>query len=373
MALRKTTAKETVRLREKDLKDGVKSLFLDIYLNGKRTYEYLKLYLIPPKSAADRSKNKETLQLAQSIRAKRQVEIQNKEYGFSSAFKLELNFLEYFERVAKERLDSKGNYGNWDSALKHLEKYCKSSTTFKDVDVKFVEGFRTYLEKKARTKSGTPLSQNTKHSYFNKLKACLKQSFEEGILPINPNLIMESPKAGEPDRSYLTLDEIKALIKTECRYPVLKRAFLFACLTGLRWSDVQKLTWREVQEHGESVRLRYTQKKTKSNEYLDISKQAEPYLGQRGKADERVFVGLKYSAWHNMELQKWCMKAGIEKSITFHCARHTFAVLMLDLGAEIFTVSKLLGHKDLKTTQIYAKVMDKKKQDAVNMIPDLNL
>ena len=86
-----------------------------------------------------------------------------------------------------------------------------------------------------------------------------------------------------------------------------------------------------------------------------------------------VFTGLRYTSYHNFELQRWILKAGITKPITFHCARHTFAVLQLTLGTEIFTLSKLLGHTELKTTQIYAKIIDEKKREAVNKIPDLTI
>ena len=119
------------------------------------------------------------------------------------------------------------------------------------------------------------------------------------------------------------------------------------------------------------TRIVFRQKKTKGLEYLDITGQAVRYMGQRGKADERVFAGLKYSAWHNLALREWCLKAGITKHITFHCGRHTFAVLQLSLGTEIYTVSKLLGHRELKTTQVYAQIMDEKKREAVNRIPEL--
>ena len=115
------------------------------------------------------------------------------------------------------------------------------------------------------------------------------------------------------------------------------------------------------------------QKKTGGQEYLDINPQAVQYMGERRKADDRVFVGLKYSSYMITELRMWAMRAGITKDITFHSGRHTFAVLMLDLGADIYTVQKLLGHKEIGTTQIYAKIMDKKKQQAVSMIPNINM
>ena len=139
----------------------------------------------------------------------------------------------------------------------------------------------------------------------------------------------------------------------------------------MRWSDINKLTWSEVQEFEGGTRIIFRQKKTKGFEYLDISDQAVKYLGERRKADDKVFHRLKYSAWHNLALREWCLKADIKKHITFHCGRHTFAVLQLTLGTEIYTVSKLLGHRELKTTQVYAQILDEKKREAVNKIPEL--
>lgn len=146
---------------------------------------------------------------------------------------------------------------------------------------------------------------------------------------------------------------------------------LLSCLTGLRKSDIQKLTWSEVQKFGEYTRIVFKQKKTGGQEYLDITPQAEKYLGERGNPDDFVFVGFTYGSWTSLELQRWSLTAGLKKNLTFHCGRHTFAVLMLDLGADIYTVSKLLGHKELATTQIYAKVLDKNKQNAVSLIPNI--
>jgi integrase len=224
----------------------------------------------------------------------------------------------------------------------------------------------------AKTKSDTPLSKNTQNSYFNKFRAALNEAYDERIIPENPAKRVKGLKPDEPQREYLTIEELKSLAKTECKYPAMKKAFLFSCLTGMRWSDIQKMKWSEVQQQGEGWSVIFRQKKTSGQKYLDISGQAREYLGEQGNPDERVFTGLKYSGWHNIELQRWMMKAGINITITFHCGRHTFAVLQLELGTEIYTVSKLLGHKELKTTQIYAKIMDKMKKDAMNKIPDIN-
>lgn len=377
--------KEPVRLREKKIANGGISLYLDIYHNGKRSYEFLKLYLIDAKTPIEKEQNRQTLQTALSIKAKRQIEIQNGEYGFTNTFKTDTPFLAYFRKLCEERKASTGNYGNWFSCLKHLEKYCDEKTSFKHVDANFIEGFKDFLNNAAKDQhkrkynqlddevAAKSLSQNSKVSYFNKLRACINQAYDDRILAVNPLRGIEGFKQDETERVYLTFDEVKALAKTPCRYSVLKRAFLFSCLTGIRKSDIEKMTWGEVQTFGEQTRVVFKQKKTKGQEYLDINRQAEEFMGERGEPDKLVFSGFRYNSQTLTELSKWCMKAGITKDVTFHSGRHTFAVMMIDLGVEIFTVSKLLGHKELKTTQIYAKVLDKKKQEAVNLIPDISL
>ena len=171
----------------------------------------------------------------------------------------------------------------------------------------------------------------------------------------------------------MTFDELQALAKTECKYPVLKSAFLFYCLSGLRWSDINTLTWSEVRDEGDISRVNFRQEKTDGVEYLYISRQARELLGERQDPQERVFRGLKYGMTYNTELVRWCNRSGVSKHITFHSARHTNAVLLLENGADIYTVSKRLGHRELRTTQIYAKIVDNKMKEAAEMIPELKI
>ncbi len=171
----------------------------------------------------------------------------------------------------------------------------------------------------------------------------------------------------------MTFEELQALAVTDCKYEVVKRAFLFSCLTGLRWSDVFKLTWNEVRDEYDEHRIFFTQQKTDDLEYMYISKQARELLGERNYSNPRVFVNLNYGTGTNTEILRWCMKAGITKHITFHCARHTAATLLLEAGADLYTVMKVLGHKDIRTTQIYAKIVDKRLKEASNLLPTLNL
>ncbi|HAC22942.1 MAG TPA: mobilization protein [Porphyromonadaceae bacterium] len=379
-ATKNKSQKEIVKLREKPLTNGSKSLYLDIYRDGKRVKEYLKLYLVNPKTPSDRVANKQTLLLAQEIRAKRQIEILNGEFGVASRFKQNTLFLEYFRKTCSERKGSKGSLGNWLSCLKYLESYCTEQTTLKDVTRDFVEGFRDFLgdvgrytrERKTNALDEIkPLSQNSRACYFSKFKACIHKAFNEGLIQDNPLRGVKGLNTVETERVYLTFEEVKRLAITDCKNEVLKRAFLFSCLTGIRKSDIEKMKWEEVQQFGDYKRITFKQQKTGGMQYLDINKQAETFLGDPGEGSGLVFEGFKYGTTLLEELERWRLRAGIEKKVTFHTARHSFAVMILDLGNDLYTVSKLLGHKDIKTTQVYAKVLDKAKQEAVSMIPDL--
>ena len=380
----KKITKDFVYLRQRPRANGLIALYLDICRNNKRTNEYLKLYLVPEHTKEDRVKNRATLQLAQSIKAQRMVNIQNGEFGFTDSYAEQTLFFDYYRTLTEKRRgkESLGNWGNWLSCLKHLQLYEKRhNITFADITPRWVQGFHDYLENEAeafatdkrKRKDRRPLSQNSRQSYFNKLRACLNQAYEDRIIAHNPIRGIVGFKAEEGTRQYLTLEEVRKIAAADCEFPEIKRAFLFSCLTGLRRSDIIKLTWGEVQQQGEYVRLVFKQKKTGGQEYLDISPQAAALLelDNRGNATQNVFGDIRYPSETNHAIKEWCLRAGIDKNITFHCARHTFAVLMLDLGVDIYTVSKLLGHRELSTTQIYAKVLDKNKQAAVERIPNI--
>ena len=373
-----------INLKQKKLKKGKSSLFLEFY-NGYRIdkdgvkkhlrkFEYLKQYVFDnPANAGEKRKNKETLQLAENILAIRKAEYIQGKYKIKNDKKGEITFLEYYEQLKEDRFETKANYGNWDAALKHIERYCPPHKQLKDIDTDFVKGFKRYLSTKAKTKSGTPLSQNSKYTYFNKFKAALREAYTENYLRENVLRSVKGFEQGESTREYLTYSELQAMTQAECKYPILKNAFIFSCLTGLRWSDIDKLKWSEVRDEDTGSRIIFRQKKTDGLEYLYVSEQSRKLLGKRTNESDRVFRGLKYGAVYNTEILRWCMKAGITKHITFHSARHTNAVLLLENGADIYTVSKRLGHREIRTTEIYAKIIDEKMKEAANLIPELNL
>lgn len=371
--------KDPIRIRQRLCKDGSKSLYLDIYMNGVRRYEYLKLYLIPEKNAKDKQKNRETLRLAEAVRARKIVELQNGRFGFSGAQdRLNTPFLPYFQKIIeRKKLSGTRMFHNYEACLNHLKKYCRESTTFREIDDKFCEGFVEYLQTRARklnTKADKPISRNAQHLYWTKFKSVMIQAKKDGIIQNNPTERVEGISAEESERTYLTIEELRKMAKTECEYPDVKRAFLFSCLTGLRKSDVLALTWGELSKIDGMWRITFRQIKTNGMQYLDISDEARSYLGEQGNAagTDKIFDWY-YSDKTNMALREWAQRSGVDKHISYHSSRHTFALLLLNNSTDIYTVSRLMGHTSVRTTQIYSHILDSKKQAAIRSLPKINL
>jgi len=348
----------TVKLRKRKLASGNVSLYLDIYQSGKRGYEFLGLYLTKDKTAS-----KETLKLAQNIQAKRQVEIQHSEHGFVPHFKKKANFVDYFERLAQGK--PKGEKA-WNNTLKHLQAFTSGRIQFSAVTDDWLETFKTYLL--------TKVSQNTAHSYFSKVKAALKQAVKDKIIVSNPCDLVSQIKRQDTERTFLKLTEIERLAQTTCRDHEVKRAFLFSCFTGLRLSDIRALQWQQI--NGDTLEFR--QRKTKGFEYLHLSAMASQILIDRPNPkiltmqNTNIF-NIRSETHLSKVLKRWCKDAGINKRVSFHTARHTFATLALTWGVDLYTVSKLLGHKTIQATQIYAKIVDEKKKAAMEMLPTIEL
>lgn len=384
-----------VKLRQKTISGNRQSLYLDFYppitnaKTGELTRrEFLGLYVHSNKyvdengkekkinlTPVDKQHNKETLLLGAQIRQKRENHLNKPEIytGYErEQLKIqergEENFVTYFRKLTNKRKAS--NHDNWMSAYNYLNAFTGGTLKFSDLTEKFCSDFKEYLlTVKSNRSNKTTLSQNSAVSYFNKIKASLKQAYKDGCLQTDLNSKIDPIKQVETRRNYLTIEELNKLVKTECNNPLLKRAAIFSALTGLRFSDIQKLTWNEIsQSKADGYAIQYTQQKTKGVEMLPISRQAFELLGKEAQSGDKVFKGLNYSAYENRHLYQWIGAAGITKEITFHCFRHTFATLQLSKGTDIYTVSKMLGHRELKTTQVYAKIIDQKKREAADKI-----
>lgn len=322
--------------------------------------------------------DQETMIFADNVRKIRQKEYDNivllgedereklkqKEYS-------QQNFIQYFERLTRKRHknDSKSIQTNWYITAKFLKMFRGDFVSFSEIDNKFSEDFKHFLLSAPYIKGrkGT-LSHNTASTYFSIFKAALKQAFTEGIITTDLSAKIKGIPSKEVRREYLTMVELNKLASTPCENEILRRASLFSALTGLRLSDIQKLRWKEISIENGQAKLNFTQKKTKGVEYMPISEQALQLCGEEKTPDALVFEGLPDSSWISRPLRKWLQKSGIQKHITFHCFRHTFATLQLANGTDIYTVSKMLGHTNVNTTQVYAKVIDEKKNKAAEAI-----
>jgi integrase len=391
------------------LDTGRESLYLDYYPaitnteTGKPTRrEFLQMYVTPlkdrnglqkietrksvkedyPKMKYQHSEHDmDTIRIAETIRHNRQNEIdkqciytETEKEIIAAQKRSEGDFIAFFKQCADEKKTS--NHDSWLSALHHVQAFTKKTEKkdtirFCDITLQWCEGFRNYLLT-LKTRGNTTLKTNTAAAYFIKFKITLKIAYKYGYLPKNINADLKSIKEEETRREFLTIDELNALAITPCTNEVLKRAALFSALTGLRHSDIRKMKWGEISEKNGQYTLKYTIQKTNKYDELPISEQAVALCGERKTPNELVFDGLVYSAYANKALAQWLGAAGIMRNVTFHCFRHTFATLQLANDTQITTIQKMMGHKNIQTTLVYAKTLEEAKREAAEKIK-LNL
>ncbi len=368
-------AKEPVRIRFKQLSDGSQSIYLDIYYNGKRSYEFLKLYLIPETTPRIKAQNAAIMDAANAIKSKRIIELANNKAGLKNTrVKTRITLHDWLQRYYDDH-ERKGARGNKVILnTQHIVDCYNSKALLSDIDKDFCLGFIDFMRNTYIGQHGQRLATYTCISYLGCLRSALNKAVSEDLIPLNPIgrlTINEKFKKPESKREYLTIEELRRMIATPCPNETIKRAYMFSCYSGLRISDVSKLQWRDITQNGEQQRIEIVMKKTRTPLYLPLSKQALHWLPERGAAkdDDLVFTALpKYSGSCSPALKQWAKDAGITKNITYHTSRHTFATMMITLGANLYVVSKLLGHSNLKTTEIYAKIINKKKDDAIALI-----
>ena len=371
---KRTKLKEPVKVRTKKLADGSESYYLDIYVDGKRSYEFLKLYHLPEINPLIKEQNRATRAAVETIKSQRIIELTNAKAGLKRTVVRSKMLLDDWMQSYLADQERKGARG-----LKLLKTVMRMIPLYKkkvkmgDIDKEWCKGFIDWIQYTYKTRWGNPLAPKSASDYVGYLSTALNAAVRAEVIPENPFMSLpqsERVKVPESKREYLTIDEIKLLVDTDCPREDVKRAYLFSCYCGLRLSDVYALRWKDIVLDGEQYRVTTVMKKTAAPIYLPLSRQAVRWLPERGEAgdDGTVFAGLPAEPNINKVLAKWVSKAGIPKKICYHTSRHTFATMMLTLGADLYTVSKLLGHANVKTTQIYAKIIDSKKTEAVNLM-----
>jgi Site-specific recombinase XerD len=400
------------KLMAQSLSDGRDSLYLEFYLgyeiveskNGKaykkvnRSTERLGLYLWQaPRTPLERQQNKETLEIAKRIRFERGQELLERAEGYRLKKDREVDFLEwmwsYYENYTKaDKRHIKRAYNcfvdylvdptgellpasDWDeSRIKKAERIkagkvnlmrLKPNQVTKDKIVGFVE----YLQRRFRG--------DGPHTLYGRFKKIIKAAVEEDVLLKNPCTgVFIKIDNGALKKDVLSIEEIKQLVSThyEGENPNIRRAFIFCLYSGLRWCDVKDLTYANV-DFSNRI-LQFEQSKTKgrssaSGVVIPLNSSLLGLIGE-GKRDELIFP-LPSHTMCLKALRHWTKRAGIDKHITWHCARHSFAVNILNNGANIKTVASLLGHSGLSQTEKYTRAVDSLKEAAINSLPELDL
>ncbi|REE81591.1 site-specific recombinase XerD [Lutibacter oceani] len=367
-----------VTLRHKKIANGKSSLYLDYFppiispKTGKETRrEFLKLTVFDkPTSLIDKEHNKTTVEFAQLIRAKRLVQIRNREFGFKENVDININFVEYYEKIVLEYFNKgTNNYLNWNASFQYFKKFVGKTISSRNLSIEMVKKYREFLLTTNTIKSSKrKLAQNTAASYYKHFINILKRAYKEQIISIDLAQHADYIKQEQTFREYLTEKELEKLWNTDIKKPQIKRAALFSALTGLRFVEIYNLTWEMIfvdKHQGHYIQLK--EQKTGNIQNQPISDIAISILKKELTTSGKIFTSLKYYEVAKT-VKKWVQDAGIHKKISFHNFRHSYATLQLANSTDIYTVSKLLGHKNVATTQIYAKVIDKTKIEAANRI-----
>lgn len=358
-----------VTVRKRPIKNEQSSLYLDFYppirhpKTGRLTRrEYLGIYIYAnPKAQFQVDFNNTMLRNAELIKCRRTEAIINGEFGFLNRSSGKESFLEYF----RSKMANDDNFKNWNTAYRHFENYCGGSCTFDDLTLEYCQGFLTYLLS-LTTATKTKMMASSANNNLNKLKCVLKIAFEEKRIKENIAQRLKHAKTADTRREFLTLDEVKMLANTPCEKPVIRTSALFSCLTGLRISDIIRLQWENIIKGSDGGWcMHIVTKKTKTAAVLPLSEEALALCGERSTG--QVFKGLTQTILP-LYLKNWIKSAGITKHITFHCFRHTYATLQLAAGTDLYTISKMLTHSNVGTTQIYADVVNDLKRKAADKI-----
>ena len=281
-------------------------LNLEIYTNPENSYQF--------------KHNRSVEEIAETIRCERYLQLVRHDYSFLAKARLDEDFLEYF------RLNGDCHGAKYQSSRLHFERFCKGQCKFRDINASLCERFRLYLLRtKGLQHTKKKLSKNSASAYFNAFLSIVHFAYRDNILSEDYTTCIEKIKWNHDiPKEYLSSAEIKQLASTPyADNPDVYRAGMFSIYTGLRRSDILALRWENM---------------------------IFPMI------TESILV---------THVDRWISKAKIRKHITFHCFRHTFAMQLLDKGVDIYTIAALLGHRQVSSTQNYAKMTSKKMIEAI--------
>jgi len=335
----------SIALRKKNLKSGKVSYYLDIHAGGKRFYEFLDIQADPDDAVA--------LKQAEDMMNHRLSELNEQPERVVPTFKRRSNFVAYFEKLIDDKPKTEKA---WRNTAKYLRRF-NTQISFAAIDEKWLDEFKMFLLEN--------VSRNTAHTYFSKIKAALKRAKKEGILSIDPAVNVPNIEKTQPERVFLSEQELVNLRQANCKNENVKLAFLFACFTGLTLQVVESLTWTNIKKGSHGHYIEFEEKTTSGLDALPLSIEAEQVINKLSQSNGIVeafsshpeallFVMPSRSEIQNC-LNAWVSDAGLDKHISFRVSRHTYATRSLSNGTDIYTLSRFLGHKTVEVTKIYQR------------------
>jgi integrase len=307
------------------------------------------------------------MNMAEICRAKREMQLLSREWNIVNPNSGKTGLIKFMEKLGENR-SQKHRINRVIPYLKDKDFHL-GNVNLEAINALWIEEFQRFLLSK--------LSRNSAAGYESAVRYALKIAVRDSYLVRNPLYGIKSLSLEESDKVFLNSDEVKLLSDTPLtgKYgEVVKRSFFFACCTGLRISDLKSLKWGDIERN--PLQLIKRQYKTERKVFVPLNESAWHIINDNKlhNKDELVFSGLPVTDSNgNRYLLRWVKAAGINKQIGWHTARHTFATLTLEQGADIFTISKLLGHKNIQHTQVYAKATDKLRRQAVDALPAIDI
>ena len=408
MAKLENKSKDNPRLEQRLLSDGQISLYLEYYfgresepvldefgepvlyesgkMKGKpkfrvkhlRKKENLNLYLVAkPKTPIDRQHNRETLLLAKKIRQEREQELLDDREGYRLKRKTSVNLLDYFQEFAekanvKDRLVLVGALRNFKDFLKEQYPHFADRIEARNLSREMIGKFVDFLVDNHKGQGA--------ETYYRRFKRMVNYAVEQEVIVKNPCKGITTPKVDDIlAKDILSQEELTSLFAThyDGENPEIRRAFAMTCLSGIRYCDIVGLTYSNVDYSNK--RLTFRQSKTQkhssnSGVTIPVNDALLAIIGEKSdEATDDFIFHLPSNTMCLKALRRWTKRAGIDKHITWHCGRHSFATALLSNGANIKVVSSLLGHSTLKFTEIYVRAVDKLKEEAINSLPELNI
>lgn len=386
---RKSSIDEAVEARKVTLKgrllsDGKISLYFYSCINGRVSRVSTGCFLNIETNLDIKTQNEKTLRQLRANANTMNDDAIREENGFRPIAKSKTNLIDYTLKIADEALEKTGNkhsyYYNLKALALHLKAFRGDKLRISDVDKNFILSFIAYLRNDAQNINfqrsdnkekwrDVPLSENSQHRLFVNLHYVIKKAIKVKMLARDPFLeldVEDKPKEKNGTREYLTTEEIKQLIQTPAKNDMIKRAFLFSCFCGLRWSDVSHLRWRDLKTDDVGFFADVTMIKTKRPVKAYISDIGSKWLPERNKDANDDDLVFRLPKDVNVVIRKWAKDAKIKKNVSFHVSRHTAATMLLNLDVPLEVVAKQLGHGKISTTQIYAKILGKTQKEAID-------